>query len=401
MTCCVDFVFHKFLDVIQDSIPPELDCAPRLLILTAGFGEGHNAAARALHAAWTLRHGEYSAAVSDVFEEANPLLNRYARKGYLTLINRMPRLWNRMYAFLDKSASSFGTMARFLVTERRVLRSVLERNRPDVVCSTYPVYAFLMEEALREAGLRVPHFNIVTDSISINALWWKGGATGWFMPNEDSAEVIRRAGVDPRRVYVDGFPVAPEFAEDWDAEALPNLASGARPRVLVIIHSGTRAAESARALLRETEWEVTCAVGRDEALRVELEQLAARRAAPARVVGWTSEMPGFLRTHHVVVSKAGGATTQEAIAARCPMLVTQIVPGQEEGNYELLRRHGIGGYAPNAEALLQKLRAAFARGGALWEAWRDALEPLARPDAADRIVGRMLHMARRSETADL
>ena len=32
--------------------------------------------------------------------------------------------------------------------------------------------------------------------------------------------------------------------------------------------------------------------------------------------------------------------TQEAIAARCPMIVNQIVPGQEEGNYELLRRHG-------------------------------------------------------------
>jgi processive 1,2-diacylglycerol beta-glucosyltransferase len=50
-------------------------------------------------------------------------------------------------------------------------------------------------------------------------------------------------------------------------------------------------------------------------------------------------------SHHVVISKAGGATTREAIAARCPMLVSQIVPGQEEGNYELLRRHGVGALA--------------------------------------------------------
>lgn len=373
--------------------------SPRLLILTAGFGEGHNAAARALHAAWTLRHGKSSARVADVFEEANPLLNRYARKGYLTLINRMPGLWSRMYTFLDKSASSFGAMTRALVAERRVLRTLLERNQPDAVCSTYPVYAFLMEEATREAGVRAPHFNVVTDSISINALWWKAGASGWFMPNEDSAEVVRRAGVDLRRVFVDGFPVAPQFAADLEEEPAPDLASGGRPRVLVIIHSGARAAEAARRLLRETEWEVTCAVGRDHALRAELEQLAMERSAPAQVLGWTSRMPALLRTHHVVVSKAGGATTQEAIAARCPMLVTQIVPGQEEGNYELLRRHGIGGYAPHAEAVIQKLRTAFAHGGALWGTWRDALEPLARPDAAHRIVSRMLHMTRHPQMA--
>ena len=50
-------------------------------------------------------------------------------------------------------------------------------------------------------------------------------------------------------------------------------------------------------------------------------------------------------THHVVVSKAGGATTQEAVAARCPMIVNQVVPGQEEGNCELLLRHGAGALA--------------------------------------------------------
>jgi hypothetical protein len=61
-------------------------------------------------------------------------------------------------------------------------------------------------------------------------------------------------------------------------------------------------------------------------------------------------------THHVVISKAGGATTQEAIAARCPMIVNQIVPGQEEGNYELLRRTGAGALATTPAAVIQSLR---------------------------------------------
>jgi processive 1,2-diacylglycerol beta-glucosyltransferase len=95
-------------------------------------------------------------------------------------------------------------------------------------------------------------------------------------------------------------------------------------------------------------------------------------------------------THHVVVSKAGGATTQEAIAARCPMLVNQVVPGQEEGNYELLRRHGVGGLAETPEALRETLRQAFADRGALWSRWHAALRDLTRPDAARTIAARVL-----------
>ena len=95
-------------------------------------------------------------------------------------------------------------------------------------------------------------------------------------------------------------------------------------------------------------------------------------------------------THHVVVSKAGGATTQEAIAARCPMVGNQGVPGQEEGNCELLLRHKAGALATTPESVVATLRAAFAGGGQGWSAWRSALEPMARPDAARVIAAHVL-----------
>jgi processive 1,2-diacylglycerol beta-glucosyltransferase len=95
-------------------------------------------------------------------------------------------------------------------------------------------------------------------------------------------------------------------------------------------------------------------------------------------------------THHVVISKAGGATTQEAIAARCPMIVNQIVPGQEEGNYELLRRTGAGALATTPAAVIQSLRQAFADRGALWLQWRNALEPIVRNDAANAIARHLI-----------
>jgi processive 1,2-diacylglycerol beta-glucosyltransferase len=280
----------------------------------------------------------------------------------------------------------------FLRKELRTLAGLLARDPPCAVCSTYPAYGFLAERLTQRGGLRAPHFNVVTDSISINSLWTRPACAGWFVPNPETAEVVRRMGVPADRLFEYGFPVQPFFAEHSSQLVPPDLAGGARPAVLYIIHSGVRSAEAtAGALLARTDWALTFAVGRDERLRHRLEKAAAGRAYPTAILSWTDQIPRLLMTHHAVISKAGGATTQEAIAAHCPMVVNQIVPGQEEGNYELFRRRGIGAYAATPDAVLAALHGAFAGQGALWRQWRTALLPLARPNAARDIARHVLN----------
>ena len=363
---------------------------PRVLILTAGFGEGHNAAARALATACDGLHGPDTARLVDVFALASPRLNELTRRIYLGLINRTPRLWSSVYAWVDRSVIFPRALVCFR-RESRLLGRIVAEEQPTVLCSTYFIYAYLLEGLARDGHALPPHFNIVTDSISINSLWWRAACTGWFLPNPESTEVLLRAGIEAERLHVAGFPVNPFFRAHAAEFSPPALAGGATPRVLYIINSGTRhALETATHLLAEPGWSVTCAVGRDDRLRSRLEKIAASRAHPATILGWTDQIPRLLLTHHAVVSKAGGATTQEAIAARCPMIVNQVVPGQEEGNYELLRRHRVGALAETPEAIVRELRRAFAAQGRVWSEWRSALTHLARPDAAHAIAAHLL-----------
>ncbi|MDB6168661.1 MAG: monogalactosyldiacylglycerol synthase [Verrucomicrobia bacterium] len=373
----------------------------RILILTAGFGEGHNAAARNLEEAFNQVISPGAAMTADIFSMASPRLNRVLRKGYIGMINRTPHLWSRFYQWVDRSEilpSALWSMWR----EMELLAQVIRRERPVAVCSTYPVYAFMMERLAHQGRIApVPHFNIVTDSISINSLWWRAQCDAWFVPNDASAEIMRSVGVEASRLHACGFPT-PAFFRDNPNLTPPPLsrpphparAPGA-PRVLYIINSGTRGAElTARLLLEESGWDITCAVGKDVALRRRLQKLATSRTRPTSILGWTDLIPRLLLTHHVVISKAGGATTQEAIAARCPMIVNQIVPGQEEGNYELLRRHGVGALAETPTAVLEACRSAFADQGRVWSKWRGALDRLARPNAAEAIVEQVLERVR-------
>ena len=371
----------------------------RILIFTAGYGEGHNAAARALAAACDAARGPGTARIVDLFALSSPRLNQLARRAYIGTINGAPRLWSRLYAWLDRS-NIVPRCVWLLARERRLLARIIAEEKPAVLCSTYPVYSFLLARLAADGVALPPHYNVVTDSISINSLWWRAGAAGWFVPNPDSAAVMRLGGVAASSLHVTGFPVPSFFTDQADRLSPPDLtAPGAAPRVLYIINSGTKhAAETAQRLINEADWAVTIAVGRDDLLRRELTLLAAGRKLPAQILGWTDQIPHLLMTHHVVISKAGGATTQEAIAARCPMIVNQIIPGQEEGNYELLRRAGAGALAETPDAVIATLRAAFAQRGTQWRQWRAALAPIVRNDAAHAIATHLFQAGQLAET---
>ena len=361
----------------------------KILILTAGYGEGHNAAAYALANAYKEKNPD-ACKVVDLFSIVSPKINQVSRKLYIQTINKFPYLWSTIYGWMDHS-SIIPKVISSLKTERNTLLKIINEENPDVICSTYPVYSFLIEKLRQYNKISVPHYSIVTDSISINSLWWKAGAQGWFVPNEDSRAFMISKGVDATKIHTTGFPVNPYFAHNIKTIIRPSLDNNQSPRVLYIINSGTRfAEETASALLDQSEWEITCAVGRDENLKNKLIAKAQGRSRPATILGWTNEIPKLLMTHHVVVSKAGGATTQEAIAACCPMIVNQIVPGQEEGNYELLRRRNIGSLSQTPEEVIKSLKAAFKDSGTLWKQWHSSICELSKPKAAYTIIDHLI-----------
>ena len=158
-----------------------------------------------------------------------------------------------------------------------------------------------------------------------------------------------------------------------------------------MINSGrTAALRIASALLKHHQWRVTFTAGRDEALLKELQELSSNAPVPAEILGWTDRIPELLMTHHVVISKAGGATTQESINALCPLLVSQIVPGQEEGNYELIRRNEAGALAETPEQIVATLKRAFVDDALVWRQWRTNLQRIAQPAAARQIASVVL-----------
>jgi UDP-N-acetylglucosamine:LPS N-acetylglucosamine transferase len=353
----------------------------KILIFTAGFGEGHNTAARSLCAA--VKHiagDDADVRVIDLFAECYGKGNDFARKAYIGLINRAPKIWQWFYQWLDRPASMEANLGMLFKAQKR-LAQILEEEKPDVVASTYPSYNYLINR-IYSTGPRPPFtkVTIITDSITINSVWYRCDSDYFIVPNEDTAAVLRERGVDDAKIKSFGFPVTHLFSTE---AAIRQPPVPGNHRVLYMINSGKKESPNlVKCLLELPDIQLTVTVGRDKVLRAAVEEAIAASGRSAEVHGWTNQLPQLLMKNHLLISKAGGATVQETIAAKTPMLIMQVVPGQEEGNAQLLLDHGCGALTETTDAIVRKVDEGFRDDAKLWRQWEQNLAKLSKPDAS-------------------
>lgn len=318
--------------------------APTVLILTAGFGDGHNSAARNIAEALTRESGgQVQPVVADLFEDAAPVTGGAYKWLYRQMINHFPMVWSWFFARTAQGNFESVWWDRF-VGLRRALEKRLKESRPRVLMLTYPVYPYFLPVLPRGVPKPEAVFMAVTDSITIHPIWLRGKVDRLFVTDDLSRQVALSGVVPADRVEVSGFPVSPVFASFPPRQVTPP------EHGLRVLYFATTAKPHVRATLEGLLAHlppgslVTVVMGRHEKrLGMEVERI--RQAFPAVSVsplGWTREVPELLRRHDVAISKAGGATVHECFAAGIPMLANYVIPGQEEGNVELLERLGCG-----------------------------------------------------------
>jgi processive 1,2-diacylglycerol beta-glucosyltransferase len=347
----------------------------KILILTASYGEGHNSAARGLQMALARIDPAVPVETHDLFAETFGVANDWVRQAYATLINRWPRAWGSVYRWLDRKEDFDKDFMRFSLVKKQFTR-LLERFQPDVVVSVFPAYPYLLNQLV--PNRRCQSVVVVTDSITVNAIWYRCRADYFLVPNQQSAAVVQAGGISPEIIKAFGFPVNPKFV-DLAGSRQP-LSANVTPRVFYMINAGTRHAPELVRSLSDLNINLTVTVARDEKLQRKIE--AAADSRKIQILGWTDQLPSLLLQSHLLIGKAGGATVQESIAASCPMIINHIVSGQEEGNAQLIVETNSGAIASSPAEVTAQVERAFANGALQWQEWAANIAKLSRPRAS-------------------
>lgn len=364
---------------------------PRILVVTAGYGEGHNSAARGVRDALTARA---EVRVTDLCAEAMPGMFRLTRAAYLWIIARMPRLWKLMYEVSDKRNLAEKPI-KGLAPVERLLERLLREWKPDAVVCTYMLYPYMLDSLALRTGKTVPYLTVVTDSCVINKSWLCSESPLWAVTDPWTREIMAEKGLPPDRLCVTGFPVNPSLGV-LAREHPVSWKEGDPFRVLYFAQRSARHARAELEAMLEAApgLHVTCILGhRFRRIYPHIRDLRIRYGSRLVVRGWTRRVPFYLSASHVVVGKAGGATVHEVLASARPMLVNFLLPGQEEGNAHLLEKLGGGFHVRDVRALVSALQGMMANGGAQWRRMHENLLKADMTGGSGKIADLVLKLA--------
>lgn len=343
--------------------------SPRILIVTAAFGEGHNSAARNL--ALGLNAKGATTLVGDPCMLGTPRLTTIVSAAYRYVITHFPRIWAAIYRSTDRN--DFRRSSRLMQKPENALETLINQFGPDLIVSTFPIYPYFLARIFAKSGKPKPVVTIITDSIEINAAWLRAPTDFWLVTDSVTRDGMVRSGLPAEKIIDTGFPVHPDFSRLVPIEATDPC------KPFHVLYFPTAKLpfirRHSRALLDASpDVTLTIVLGRNvRLLHGRAREIQQEYPGRVRLIGWTRRVPRLLNRHHLVVGKAGGATVHEAIAARCPMLIHHLVPGQEEGNLKLLGIIGAGRLAESPEALAAAMRDLLADHGALWRSMKTAL----------------------------
>ena len=373
---------------------PAFTRSPRLLILSASVGAGHVRAAQALEAACGA--GEFPGEVRhlDVLRFTNRAFRTLYSQGYLELVDKAPDVLGWFYDRLDTPWKSNRLQQAFEQANLAPFVRQLESLRPDWALCTHFLPAGIIAWLRRHQRIRVPQAVVVTD-FDVHAFWLLGDVEQYFVAREEAAAYLERTGVPPERIRVSGIPVDPVFA-------LPKDRAGVRrrhgldqtlPTLLLSVggfglHGAARILEALLAIHRPVQ--IVAVAGARAEVRVRLQRVAAGAPPPHRVqvLGFTTAMDELMAAADLLVGKAGGLTSSEALARGLPLLIVNPTPGQEERNSDHLLEAGAAVRCNNLSTIGWKVEQLLGEPGRL-ERLREAARAAGRPRAALDIISAM------------
>jgi processive 1,2-diacylglycerol beta-glucosyltransferase len=367
---------------------------PRVLLLSASSGAGHVRAAQALEKAFLARR-DCTVEHIDALRYVSRLFQRAYDKAYIAMVGRAPELMGLLY---ERTDQPWQHMRRRLALDRlntRPMTRLLKRVQPDLCVATHFLPAEIIAWLIAKKKLRARNAVVVTD-YDVHSMWLCRTVDRYYVAIEEAAEYLANIGVPREKLRVTGIPIDPLFAVPLSrGEARKSLGLDAEATVL-LVSAGGYGIGPVEKLVKELldlqrPWQIVAIAGKAEKTRKQLEELTRTAGklpsgAPRLcAVGFTTEMDKYMAAADLMVGKAGGLSTSEALARALPMALIEPIPGQEERNADHLLESGAAIRCNNLPAAAWKI-ATLLDDPVRLNRMREVARTLGKPTAAAAIA---------------
>lgn len=365
------------------------------LILSCSGGAGHIRAAEALHSTAQITGLSIRTEHYDVLDFTSNLFKRFYSESYIQMVNRAPELWGYLYQQSErKPYERKGLIKQFdKLNYKRCLRTLGELRPDAIICTHFLPYISVSSELLKN-NITAPIFAATTD-FDVHQLWIDSVVERYFVFHKESAWQLQSKHVPPEKIKITGIPIMPEFSIKEDSKtARKKLGFNINQFTLLVLSGGfgigrvKEIVEQVASILNtfpKRKFNLLIVCGKNNSIYAELRAVRFPINVDPHIFGYVTNIHELMDASDILISKAGGLTSSEAMAKSLPMLIIDPIPGQESRNTDLIIEHGAGWKAINMANLSYKLRNIFESPSLLVKA-QNAARRLAKPDSAARIL---------------
>jgi UDP-N-acetylglucosamine:LPS N-acetylglucosamine transferase len=308
-----------------------------ILILTSDYGYGHRSAANAIAKALQETRGPECEVeiVNPLDDPRAPAFFQGNQNDYDRLVRELPDLYKLGYQVSESRLAGSLVKGTFTLALFNVLREMVRQKRPDIIVCTYLFYQNILSAVFTMEKHRIPILTIVTDLETVQPLWFHPAADLCLVPTQTVYDLAIKAGLQEEKVKITGIPVRPDLLKGNQDQASLRQSLGWRPDLFTVLAVGSKRVEHLYDALRVLNHSglplqlVVVAGGDDELYRHFQE---TEWHVESHCYNFVAEMGTFMRAADCILSKAGGLTVSEGLACGLPLILIDVIPGQETGN---------------------------------------------------------------------
>lgn len=320
--------------------------SPRILIAHVTAGAGHQRAAEALGKVCRELYPDANVKLVDTLDYINSVYKKVYSNTYLAMVKHTPRLWGYFYERFDKDEDRLEDKFRQSMESLQAgdFRDFLDDFSPDMVICTHFLPMELISRWKKKRKSSLPLYAVVTD-FALHTFWIVEEVDAYFVGNDDVARELQTRGAKVKDIYQTGIPIDPVFSNLPLQSEMRDKLGLDRELPTVLLMGGGYGMGDMPSLLRSfrnttLKMQLLVVCGRNEALQQELSQIATSLPMPYKIYGFVNNVHELMKASDLVITKPGGLSSSEALAANTPMMMINPIPGQEQRNSDYLLENG-------------------------------------------------------------
>jgi processive 1,2-diacylglycerol beta-glucosyltransferase len=305
----------------------------KILILYNSIGLGHKSIAENI--GYYLEQDGYQIKLADILQVQGNWLSSAGAWLYHIFLLWLPFVWSFLY--LNKTVTDVLLKFRTKTAGKNYQRvkEVIDGFQPDAVISTHTVSSSIVSY-LKSGGMYSGKFVIAFSDFHLHRFWLYDNADLYLINIEEQKQQMVGLGISAEKITICGMTLKPQITVD--TKAVQNrLGIGAEDKV-VLISSGSQGTDIDKALLKffadKSNIKTIVVCGKNQQLHEKLKvEFAGTNIIP---LGFYKPMDELYAISDVYITKPGGLSTAEALRWNLPMLISHVLPGQEELNFKYL-----------------------------------------------------------------